>query len=738
MNKNSTSPAYDKRYWAFISYSHADTKEAEWLHKALEGFKIPTPLIGTESRNGIVPRRIFPVFRDRDELPTSADLGANLHAALRNSRYLVVICSPNSAKSIWVNAEVEFFKKTHGNSNVLCLIVGGAPGGSGEGESAECFCPALRHHINSDGSAGEPAEPIAADLRDAKDGRLRAFLKIVAGILGVDFDALYQREKRRQRKRALGFAAAAAILAAIGLVFYQRLDSVARSQSEVASEVKKMREMKFRAFGELPEERAAALSSIIDDSGVTDAEQALDKALASEKLRYKRYNERLDDFIKHRQALVDKVEAFIDIIRPQIGWADAANILRAAHADANAGASKVVSNNPEEIFLQQLDADLMVTFAIAQGPMRGGPPLDSATASKLQIWIDALGISAPFLDHLDGALSLTAEMTNIVNILPTDLEIGSTETQSGQDLRLEYANKLNSAAWLLATDPDPSLRDPEKAMAFSQKATHLTAEKNSPVLETLAASYAVAGDFDSALHWQTLAVERGGSCSPAERSGFVERLGLYKNRQAYTKENSHGMTLEDVSLCIAPPDGLYAWAADQWNILEKLEVVLATFPVTPEEKVVVDAELQRLKDLQVRLENDGSRKLNDLRRKYNQSKADAMELGGSSGYVPIPKLDGVVPLSERVWRKPLASSERSSADDILITSLDLDGDRANIQVDRESSVELYCISRFVFAEVQTDNSYGFSFDTYNLAKKEIIITRDFARAAAQFLGVRLQ
>jgi len=66
----------DKRFWAFVSYSHSDTNETEWLHKALEKYKIPSYLIGTETRNGVVPRRIFPVFRDRrfSECPVSRSM----------------------------------------------------------------------------------------------------------------------------------------------------------------------------------------------------------------------------------------------------------------------------------------------------------------------------------------------------------------------------------------------------------------------------------------------------------------------------------------------------------------------------------------------------------------------------------------------------------------------------------------------------------------------------------------
>ena len=66
---------------------------------------MPKHLVGTESRDGVVPSRLVPVFRDREELPTSSSLGDMIGQALADSRYLVVICSPRSAKSQWVSAE---------------------------------------------------------------------------------------------------------------------------------------------------------------------------------------------------------------------------------------------------------------------------------------------------------------------------------------------------------------------------------------------------------------------------------------------------------------------------------------------------------------------------------------------------------------------------------------------------------------------------------------------------------
>lgn len=180
------------KYWAFISYSHQDEAWATWLHRALETYRVPRRLVGRATPAGPVPRRLFPVFRDRDELPSSHELGAVLTRALAESRNLVVVCSPRSATSKWVNEEIKAFRALGRSHRVFCLIVDGEPHASANPEHAfaECFAPALR------GDTG--FEPIAADARPRKDGKDGAKLKLVAGLLGVGLDELKQREKQRR------------------------------------------------------------------------------------------------------------------------------------------------------------------------------------------------------------------------------------------------------------------------------------------------------------------------------------------------------------------------------------------------------------------------------------------------------------------------------------------------------------------------------------------------------------
>lgn len=185
------------RYRAFLSYSHVDAAHARWLMRRLESYRVPTRLVGTPGRDGPIPARLGVVFRDRDELPTAGDLSTTIKEALHESAALVVICSPAAAQSKWVDAEVRAFLETGRADRVFCFIVDG----EGDGGEEPCFPAATIQ----DGRI-----PLAADARPQGDGRDRAFLKLVAGLLGVGYDTLVQREQQRRHRR-LALVAAASV-----------------------------------------------------------------------------------------------------------------------------------------------------------------------------------------------------------------------------------------------------------------------------------------------------------------------------------------------------------------------------------------------------------------------------------------------------------------------------------------------------------------------------------------------
>ena len=198
------------RYYAFLSYSHKDKELADWLHRELERFRVPRSLTGRLTANGVVPKRLTPIFRDQQELAAAGDLGREIKAALAASQFLIVLCSPTAAKSHWTNAEIEAFKHSRPDACVLAAIVGGEPFASempGR-EDEECFPPALRQKFDRRGRpTPKRAEPLAADFRDGADGKRLALLKLVAGMLGVGLDDLVQRETTRRHRQLAWLAA---------------------------------------------------------------------------------------------------------------------------------------------------------------------------------------------------------------------------------------------------------------------------------------------------------------------------------------------------------------------------------------------------------------------------------------------------------------------------------------------------------------------------------------------------
>jgi tetratricopeptide (TPR) repeat protein len=212
-------------YRAFISYSHRDKEIAQRLHRAIESYRIPSKLIGKVTAVGRTPRRLRPIFRDREELPASGDLSAELTRALQQSMFLIVICSTASARSRWVNEEIRQFKAVHGDNRVLALVVDGEPNATevpGQ-DHRECFPEALRLRVGPDGQLSDvPAEPIAADYRREADGPRLATQKLIAGLTGLKLDDLVQRETQRRIAQATAVAVGAVMGMVVtgGLAFY--------------------------------------------------------------------------------------------------------------------------------------------------------------------------------------------------------------------------------------------------------------------------------------------------------------------------------------------------------------------------------------------------------------------------------------------------------------------------------------------------------------------------------------
>jgi tetratricopeptide (TPR) repeat protein len=191
-------------YAAFISYNSADREIARKLQRALESYSIPKAVRGRTTRFGVIGERIGKVCRDRTDFKTGESLNAALVEALDKSGALVVLCSPDSARSKWVNAEVEHFQGSGRAARIFPLIIR-----TDESRLVPNSFPAALKRDDGD-------EAIAADLQDTGDGWHDGVLKILASILDVDFDALRQRAleaARRRARTAYGVAGGMALLA---------------------------------------------------------------------------------------------------------------------------------------------------------------------------------------------------------------------------------------------------------------------------------------------------------------------------------------------------------------------------------------------------------------------------------------------------------------------------------------------------------------------------------------------
>ena len=195
------------KYFAFISYNSKDTIWGKRLQKKLEHYKLPSTLC---SEHGWTRTPIKPVFFAPTDIQPGG-LSEELQERLRASQHLIVICSPNSAKSEWVGKEIEFFHGFGRSNNIHFFIVEGSP--NSDDPETECFNPVIKKLGLSEVLGANVNEKIS---RLPWLNRERAYVQLVSKLLGVEFDTIWQRHKRLLfRKAAVWTIGCIAVIAAM-------------------------------------------------------------------------------------------------------------------------------------------------------------------------------------------------------------------------------------------------------------------------------------------------------------------------------------------------------------------------------------------------------------------------------------------------------------------------------------------------------------------------------------------
>ena len=185
------------KYFAFISYNSKDTAWGKKLQKKLEHYRMPATLC---SEHGWKRTPISPIFFAPTDIQPGG-LSNELQERLRASQHLIVICSPNSAKSEWVGREIEFFHNLGRTNNIHFFIVEGSPH-SGNPET-ECFNPVID-------KLGLP-EILGANIHEKIYrwpwlNKERAYVQLISKLLGVEFDSIWQRHKRLLVRRIVAWS----------------------------------------------------------------------------------------------------------------------------------------------------------------------------------------------------------------------------------------------------------------------------------------------------------------------------------------------------------------------------------------------------------------------------------------------------------------------------------------------------------------------------------------------------
>lgn len=277
-----------REYVAFISYRHKtlDQQVAKKVHTMLERYRVPKEF----QKDGIGPK-LGLVFRDEEELPVSSDLTMSIQTALDHSKFLLVVCTPDTVESIWVEQEIKYFVEKHGREHVIGILVKGTPD--------ESFPVPLTTDFAEDGkTVVRITEPLAANLTNVNheyDGRRlkKEIIRLYAAILGCPFDSLWQRERRHKQRMAIAALSAATCgLVAFSSYVYVKNRQISRQNEQILAQNAQISEQNQeiqKQNSELTKREAEALiregSALIDSGNSRKAVDRVVQALDSEEGR---------------------------------------------------------------------------------------------------------------------------------------------------------------------------------------------------------------------------------------------------------------------------------------------------------------------------------------------------------------------------------------------------------------------------------------------------------------------
>jgi len=247
------------KYFAFISYSSKDTVWGKRLQRKLENYRMPATLC---SERGWKRKPINPIFFAPTDIQPGG-LDNELQERLKDSRNLIVVCSPNSARSNWVGQEIEYFHQLGRTNKIHFFIVDGKPH-SGDPDT-ECFNPVVN-------KLGMP-EILGANIHEKVFrwswlNRERAYVQLISKLLGVEFDSIWRRHRRQLINKCMVWALGIiTILLALWQVWLnnQPFDAhVTLKEATVHNE-------------HLPPLHEAVVTMILDNETKTDTIMSLDK-----------------------------------------------------------------------------------------------------------------------------------------------------------------------------------------------------------------------------------------------------------------------------------------------------------------------------------------------------------------------------------------------------------------------------------------------------------------------------